>query len=157
MERTDLTVAVYQIVRIGEEILREKAVEVSKITPNIHKLLDNMTETMYKAKGVGLAAPQVGVPKRVVVIDAGDGLLELVNPVIIKKTGEAVDQEACLSVPNTYGDVKRATRLMLNALDRDGEEFQLEAEGFLARVIQHETDHLDGILFVDIAEKLYDN
>ncbi|UWG96178.1 peptide deformylase [Dehalobacter sp. DCM] len=149
--------AIYQIVRIGEEILREQAVEVPKLTPNIHKLLDNMAETMYKAKGVGLAAPQVGVPKRVIVVDAGDGLREFVNPVIIKKSGEAMDQEGCLSVPNTYGDVKRATRLVVSALDRNGEKFDLEAEGFLARVIQHETDHLDGILFVDIAEKLYDN
>jgi peptide deformylase len=147
--------AVYQIVKIGEDILREKAIEVKKITPNIIKLLDNMAETMYEAKGVGLAAPQVGVSKRVVVIDVGDGLLELINPMIIKKTGSEVDEEGCLSVPNKTGRVKRAAEVVVQAMDRNGEMKEYHADAFLARAMQHETDHLDGILFVDIADKIY--
>lgn len=148
--------AVYQIVRMGEQILREKAQEVTRITPNIHKLLDNMAETMYGAKGVGLAAPQIGVPKRVVVIDSGEGLIELINPVIMEKKGEELDQEGCLSIPNLIGDVKRAKDIVVQALNRDGELMEYEAEGLLARAFQHEVDHLDGILFVDVAEKVYE-
>ncbi len=148
--------AVYQIVRIGESVLKEKAQEVGKITPNIHKLLDNMVETMYDANGVGLAAPQIGVPKRVVVIDTGDGLFELINPVITEKTGEELDQEGCLSIPNLVGDVRRAKKIVAQALNRNGELLEYEAEGLLARAFQHEIDHLNGILFVDVAENVYD-
>lgn len=147
--------AVYQIVRMGEEILKEKAIEVKKITPNIHKLLDNMAQTMYEANGVGLAAPQIGIPKRVVVIDTGDGLIELINPVITQKNGQEIDQEGCLSIPDLVGDVKRAKKVVAEALNRDGELMEYEVEGLLARAFQHEVDHLDGILFVDIAEKVY--
>ena len=146
--------AVYRIINIGEDILREKAKKVKSVTPNIHKLLDNMAETMYDAKGIGLAAPQIGVPKRVVVIDVGDGLLELINPVIIMKEGEEIDQEACLSVPNVVGEVKRAQKVMVQALDREGVLMEYEAEGLIARAFQHEIDHLDGVLFVDLAEKI---
>lgn len=148
--------AVYQIVNIGDDILKEKAVEVTKITVNIHKLLDNMADTMYEAEGVGLAAPQIGIPKRVVVIDTGDGLLELINPVILEKKGEEIDQEACLSVPNMVGDVRRARKIVAQALNRDGELMEYKVEGLLARAFQHEIDHLEGILFVDVAEKLYE-
>lgn len=148
--------AVYQIVRIGESILKEKAQEVAKITPNTHKLLDNMADTMYEANGVGLAAPQIGIPKRVVVIDIGDGLFELINPVIVKKAGEEVEQEGCLSIPNLVGDVRRAKKIVAQALNRDGELMEYEVEGLLARAFQHEIDHLNGILFVDVAEKVYD-
>jgi len=153
-----MKMAVYQILHIGEDILREKAMEVSKITPNIHKLLDNMAETMYRANGVGLAAPQIGVPKRVVVIDSGEGegLIELINPVIISKSGEEIEQEGCLSIPNLVGDVSRATRVVAQAWNRDGELMKYEAEGLLARAFQHEIDHLEGILFVDVAQKVYD-
>ncbi len=148
--------AVYQIVQIGEDILREKSQEVTKITPNIHKLLDNMAETMYQANGVGLAAPQIGVLKKVVVIDSGEGLIELINPVITEKIGEELGEEACLSVPNVVGDVRRAKKVVAQALNRDGELIEYEAEGLMARAFQHEIDHLNGILFVDIADKLYD-
>ena len=147
--------AVFQVVRLGEDILRDKAIEVKRINSNIHKLLDNMADTMYAAKGVGLAAPQIGVPKRVVVLDAGDGLIELINPVIIEKSGKAVDREGCLSVPNVTGDVERAQKVVLQALNREGELMEYEAEDLLARIFQHEIDHLDGILFVDIAQKVY--
>jgi peptide deformylase len=149
--------AVYQIVRIGEEILREKAIEVKKINSNIHKLLDNMAETMYAAKGVGLAAPQIGVSKRVAVIDAGEGLLELINPVIISASGKSVDREGCLSIPNVTGDVERAQKVVVQALNRKGELMEYEAEDLLARAFQHEIDHLEGILFVDIAQQIYEN
>jgi len=147
-------VAVYRIINIGEDILREKAKEVKSVTPNIHKLLDNMAETMYDAEGVGLAAPQIGVPKRVVVIDVGDGLVELINPVILTKEGDETDQEGCLSIPNVVGEVKRAKKVVVQALDRDGVLMEYEAEGLIARAFQHEIDHLDGILFVDVAEKI---
>ncbi|NLL51444.1 MAG: peptide deformylase [Peptococcaceae bacterium] len=147
--------AVFQVVRLGEDILRDKAIEVKRINSNIHKLLDNMADTMYAAKGVGLAAPQIGVPKRVVVLDAGDGLIELINPVIIEKSGKAVDREGCLSVPNVTGDVERAQKVVVQALNREGELMEYKAEDLLARIFQHEIDHLDGILFVDIAQKVY--
>jgi peptide deformylase len=148
--------AVYQIVCLGEEILREKAQEVKRITPNIHKLLDNMIDTMYAANGVGLAAPQIGVSKRVIVVDIGEGLIELINPVIVEKRGESTDQEACLSVPNLVGNVKRAQEIVIQGLDREGNLREYEVDGFLARALQHEIDHLEGVLFVDIAEKVWE-
>ncbi|NLO97769.1 MAG: peptide deformylase [Peptococcaceae bacterium] len=147
--------AVFQVVKVGENILRDKAMEIKKINSNIHKLLDNMAETMYAAKGVGLAAPQIGVSKRAVVLDAGDGLIELINPVIIEKSGKVVDREGCLSIPNVTGDVERAKRVVVEALDRNGVLKRYEAEDLLARIFQHEIDHLDGILFIDIAQKIY--
>lgn len=146
--------AIYRIINIGEDILREKAKEVKSVTPNILKLLDNMAETMYDAEGIGLAAPQIGVPKRVVVVDIGDGLVELINPVIIAKEGEVIDQEGCLSVPNVTGEVKRAQKVVVHALDREGVLMEYEAEDLIARAFQHEIDHLDGVLFVDVAEKI---
>lgn len=146
--------SVYRIINIGEDILREKAKEVKSVTPNIHKLLDNMAETMYDAEGIGLAAPQIGVPKRVVIVDIGDGLVELINPVIISKEGEVIDQEGCLSIPNISGEVKRAQKVVVQALDREGVLMEYEAEDLIARAFQHEIDHLDGVLFVDVAEKI---
>lgn len=147
--------AIYQIVEIGADVLREKSVPVREITPNIIKLLDNMLETLYDANGVGLAAPQVGVPKRVVVIDVGDGPLELINPVILEKEGESIDDEGCLSIPGVTGQVPRAALVKIEALDRHGEKQVIEGEGLLARCIQHELDHLEGVLFVDKARKTY--
>ena len=146
--------AVYRIIGVGEDILRTKALEVKSVTSNIHKLLDNLAETMYDAEGVGLAAPQIGVPKRVAVIDTGDGLVELINPVIIQRQGEVVEQEACLSIPKMVGDVKRAKKVLVQALDREGVLMEYEAEGLMARAFQHEIDHLDGVLFIDLAEKV---
>ena len=145
--------AIYQIVEIGSEVLREKAVPVKEITPNIAKLLDNMLDTLYDANGVGLAAPQVGVSKRVVVIDVGEGPLELINPVIIAKEGEDLDDEGCLSIPGITGQVARAAKVKVEALNRQGELQVIEGEGLLARCLQHEIDHLEGILFVDKAKK----
>lgn len=147
--------SVYQIVEIGSEVLREKAKEVKEITPNIIKLLDNMLDTMYEANGVGLAAPQIGVSKRVVVIDAGDGPLELINPVILEKEGEEDDTEGCLSIPGVTGEVIRAAKVRVQGLNREGELQDIKADGLLARACQHEIDHLEGILFVDKAHKTH--
>lgn len=146
--------AVYKIVEMGDPVLKEKSKHVPKITPNILKLLDNMADTMYDAQGVGLAAPQVGVLKRVVVIDIGDGLIELINPEIIHKEGEAIDDEACLSIPGVSGEVVRASKVTVRAKDRKGHTVEYKGEGLLARAFQHEIDHLEGILFVDKARKI---
>jgi peptide deformylase len=146
--------AIYRIVEMGDPVLREKARLVPKITPNVLKLLDNMANTMYEYQGVGLAAPQVGVSKRIIVVDAGDGLIELINPEITVKQGLDTDKEGCLSIPGIKGEVQRAARVVVKATDRDGRLFTCEGEGLLARAIQHELDHLDGILFVDKAENL---
>lgn len=143
--------AVFRIVEFGEPVLKEIARPVKEINANIIKLLENMADTMYAAPGVGLAAPQIGISKRVVVIDVGDGLIELINPVITSAEGEVSDSEGCLSAPKLVGVVPRAEKVVVKALNRRGEECVLEGEGMLARAFQHEIDHLDGILFVDKA------
>lgn len=147
--------AVYRIVELGNKILRERAKAVPKITANILKLLDNMADTLYSEKGVGLAAPQVGVGKRVVVIDVGEGLVELINPEIIKFEGQETDTEGCLSIPGTVGDVTRAAAVEVKYLDRHGREQIIQANGLYARALQHEIDHLDGIMFIDRAQKVW--
>lgn len=147
--------AVYQIVEIGADVLREKAKEVKEITPNIVKLLDNMFDTMYAANGVGLAAPQIGVSKRVVVIDVGEGPVEFINPVIVEQEGQEDGSEGCLSIPGVTGEVMRAAKVVVEALNRKGELQRIEAEGLFARACQHEIDHLEGILFVDKAHKTH--
>ena len=149
--------AVYKVVEKGDEVLREKAREVPKITVNIIKLLDNMRDTMYANKGVGLAAPQIGVSKRVIVVDVGEGLVELINPFIKEARGEAIDLEVCLSIPELVGDVKRAMEIKVKGLNREGQEVEIVAEGYTARAFQHEIDHLDGILFIDKAENIRRN
>lgn len=151
--------AIRVIVKHPDPILREKALEVRRINSNIVKLLNDMKETMYAAEGVGLAAPQVGISKRVAVIDAGDeqGLIELINPEIISKSGEQLGPEGCLSFPGLMGDVRRAMICKVRALNRNGETFEIEGEGLLARALQHEIDHLNGVLFTDFVERYYDN
>ncbi|WP_127534148.1 peptide deformylase [Paenibacillus kobensis] len=147
------------IVKDPDPVLREVAKEVTKFTPNLHKLLKDMAETMYDAEGVGLAAPQIGISKRVIVVDIGDeesGLIEMVNPVIVSSEGEQLGPEGCLSIPNLNGDVKRADLIKIAGQDRNGNPFEVEASGFLARAFQHEIDHLNGVLFTDIAESVYD-
>lgn len=148
--------AVYRIVEVGDPVLKEKSRVVPRITPNVIKLLDNMAETMYDAPGVGLAAPQVGVSKRIAVVDVGEGngLIELINPVIIQKEGFEIDIEGCLSIPGIKGEVQRYARVVVKALNREGKEVKYEGDGLLARAFQHEIDHLDGILFIDKAQKL---
>jgi len=147
------------IVKYPDPILREKAEQVKRINDRLLRLLDDMAETMYQAEGVGLAAPQVGVSKRVFVVDVGDehGLLEFINPEIISKEGEQFGPEGCLSIPGISGDVRRARKVKVRALNREGKTFELEAEDYLARAIQHELDHLNGVLFIDLAENIYTN
>lgn len=142
-----------RIIRTSEdEILRKKCKTVKEINERITTLLDDMAETMYAANGVGLAAPQVGVLRRVVVIDVGNGLIELINPVIIEKSGEQCGNEGCLSVPGKQGVVTRPDHVRVEALDREGDKFIMEGDGLLARAFCHEIDHLDGVLYTDLVE-----
>ncbi|WP_281887791.1 peptide deformylase [Paenibacillus sp. YYML68] len=149
--------AIKIIVNDPDPILREKSKPVPTITPNIIKLLDDMADTMYDAEGVGLAAPQIGILKRVIVMDCGDehGLIELINPEIIEREGEMLGPEGCLSIPGLRGDVSRAARVKVKGLNRHGEEIVIEGTELLARCIQHEVDHLDGILYTDLAVNMY--
>ncbi len=145
-----------EIRRAGDPILREKSLPVKKIDKTIRKLLDDMVETMDAADGVGLAAPQVGVSLRVIIVDVEDKLLELINPEIVFSDGTQVcQQEGCLSVPGLFGSVERALFIEVEALNRNGKKIKFSAEGFKAQAIQHEIDHLDGILFIDRASKIY--
>ncbi len=135
-----------------DEVLRKKSKEVTEINDKILELLDDMADTMYDANGVGLAAPQVGVLRRVVVIDIGEGIIELINPVIIETEGEQFGEEGCLSVPGKCGDVRRPNYCKVEALNRDGEKIIVEGEELMARALCHEIDHLDGILYTDKVE-----
>ena len=138
----------------GDECLRKVCRPVEKFDERLHTLLDDMAETMYEGNGVGLAAPQVGVLRRVVGIDCGDQLYELINPVIIAQAGEIDDAEGCLSSPGEYGMVKRPEKVAVKALDRNGNEYILEGEGLMARAICHECDHLDGRLYKDLVSRM---
>lgn len=142
-----------KILTEGEGALRLKSRPVSEITPRILTLLDDMTETMHHAEGVGLAAPQVGVLRRVAVVECEEGkLYELINPVITKREGEQNELEGCLSVPGKQGYTKRPMKVTVEAMNRNGEMCTYEGEGLLARAFCHEIDHLDGILYIDHAE-----
>lgn len=149
--------AIREVKKAGDPILKEICQPVERVDKKIRQLLDDMAETMYAKDGVGLAAPQVGESLRVVVMDCQDdhGLLELVNPVITHREGSAIDTEGCLSVPDIYGEVERAERVRVEFLNRRGKKQRLTATGLLARCIQHELDHLDGQLFIDIAKSLH--
>jgi peptide deformylase len=139
-----------RIIRTGDDpVLRQIAKPVPEITPAIHKLLDDMAETMYDAEGIGLAANQIGIAKRIVVIDVGEGLVELVNPEILSSSGTQTDYEGCLSLPGIRGRVTRAMNVKVRFQNRHGETVELDADGLFARCIQHELDHLNGILFTD--------
>jgi peptide deformylase len=142
------------ILKYGDTPLHEKARSVDAITPEIDRLVDDMIETMYAAPGVGLAAPQVGVALRIFVVDVSvgrdpGGLLVLINPEFVEREGVQLEEEGCLSVPGFNATVVRPTRAVVKAIDRQGQEFQHEGTGLLARAFQHEMDHLDGTLFVD--------
>ncbi len=134
---------------LGQPVLRQRSAEVRLVDDGVRRLIDDMFETMDAARGVGLAANQVGVARRVAVIDAEGQRFAMVDPVIVSAEGRGVAEEGCLSVPDIYGDVSRPERVVLAALDRDGQAFRFEAEGLVARAVQHEIDHLDGILFLD--------
>ncbi|NLU36868.1 MAG: peptide deformylase [Clostridiales bacterium] len=134
-----------------DDVLRKKAKYVEKIDARVQTLVDDMIETMYHADGVGLAAPQVGVLKRIIVIDVGEGVHVLINPEIIEEKGEQTDYEGCLSVPGVRAQVKRPEEVLVRALDRDGNEVEIRGNGLMARALCHEIDHLNGVLFLDRA------
>lgn len=144
-----LKLALIKIFTDEEPILRRKAREITKITKRIKVLAKDMLDTMYHANGVGLAAPQVGISERIVVIDVGTGPIVLINPVITKADGENRDVEGCLSLPGRNEYVTRAERVSVLAVDLNGKKINLTGEGLLARAFQHEIDHLNGILFID--------
>ena len=137
---------------LGDEILKKQAKEVTEMTPEIEELIDDMFETMYDANGCGLAAPQVGIRKRIVVIDCGDLPLVLINPEILETSGEQTGQEGCLSVPGKVGIVTRPNYAKVKALDENMDEIIVEGTELLARCLCHEIDHLNGIMYVDKAE-----
>ena len=139
---------VLEIKLAGDPVLKQVAAEVTKVDKRLRKLLDDMAETMYKTEGVGIAAPQVGVSIRAVVVDVDKNRYELINPVITYSEGSVIDNEGCLSCPELFGDVERADTTRFN------KRKELEAEGLLARCIQHEVDHLNGRLFIDIAKNI---
>jgi peptide deformylase len=141
--------ALRNIRKYGDEVLRKKSRHVDIINKRTIMLLKDMLETMYNAQGVGLAAPQVGILKRLVVIDVGEGPIFLINPEIIETEGKAIDTEGCLSIPGEEGEVERPERVIVKAMNEKSEEITLEGTGLLARAFCHEIDHLDGILFVD--------
>jgi peptide deformylase len=142
------------ILRFGADVLRQPAGPVTEITPEIHALIDDMVQTMYAAPGIGLAAPQVGVPLRIFVADISAGhrpgeLLTFINPEFVEREGTQNEDEGCLSVPGFTASVKRPTRAVVKGLTRDGVEQTVEGTGLLARCFQHEMDHLEGTIFVD--------
>lgn len=142
--------ATREIRKKGDEILRKKCKPVKEINARTIELIDDMIERMYNADGVGLAAPQVGILKRICVIDVGEGPVVLINPEKVEESKEQIQAvEGCLSIPGVYGEVKRPERVVVKALNRDGEYFTIEGTGMLARALCHEIDHLDGILFED--------
>lgn len=147
--RRRFILAIRNIRTDDDEILRKKSRKIDEITDRIKVLVRDMIETMYAADGVGLAAPQVGILKRVVVIDVGNGPIVLINPEITESEGCLLDVEGCLSLPGRQGQVERPARVKVRALNLDGEEFVLEGKELLARAICHEVDHLEGILFTD--------
>ncbi len=141
--------AIRNIRKIGDDILRKKCRKVEQIDYRIKTLLDDLADTMYEADGVGLAAPQVGILKRIAVVDVGEGIVELINPVITETSGTQTETEGCLSVPDRYGKVERPQTVTVKTLDRDGNEYEITGHDLFARALCHEIDHLDGIMFVD--------
>ena len=146
-----------QIRKIGDPVLRIKAEKIDEVNKKTNDLIDNMFEIMYAEDGVGLAAPQVGISKRIAVVDIReDNKIVLINPEIIAEEGKSIMEEGCLSVPGETGDVVRSEKIKVQSLDRNGNEIKFEAEGYEARAIQHEIDHLDGVLFIDKVVKMVD-
>jgi len=135
----------------GDPVLRERARPIRRINASVRELAKRMADTMYAVNGVGLAAPQIGESRRLVVLDVGDGLITLINPKIINNEGSCIETEACLSIVGLCGEVERFERVLVRALDLEGKEITVEGEGYLARALQHELDHLDGVLYVDRA------
>jgi peptide deformylase len=134
---------------LGSPVLRQRSHEVGAVDDEIRRLLDDMYETMDAARGIGLAANQIGLTRRIAVVDADQDRFEMIDPVIVESDGRTSAEEGCLSIPDIYGDVSRPERIVLEATDRHGTRYRKEATGLKARAIQHEIDHLDGILFLD--------
>ena len=145
--------AIRNIVKLGDDILRKVCRSQMTFDERLATTLDDMADTMYKAEGVGLAAPQIGILRRYCIVDVGDGIIELVNPVIESMSGEQTGEEGCLSIPNRYESVTRPMTVTVRAQDRNGNGFTITAEGFKARALCHEIDHLDGILYIDKTDK----
>ncbi len=144
--------AIRNIVKLGDDVLRKICRTQLNFDERLHTVLNDMAETMYAAEGVGLAAPQVGILRRYCIVDAGDGLVELINPVIVEKSGSQTGEEGCLSLPGQYGIVTRPLKVTVRAQNRYGENITVSAEGLKARAFCHEIDHLDGILYIDREE-----
>ena len=143
--------AIRNIVQLGDPTLRKKSFEVVDFGAKTHQLLDDMKDTLIKANGAGLAAPQVGVLRRIFIVSADGQYYECINPTIVSKSGSQVGEEGCLSVRGKYGTVERPNKVTVKAFDRYGKPFTVKAEGFLARAFCHENDHLDGIIYLDKA------
>ena len=148
--------AIREIRKAPDEILFKKSRPVTAFDERLRELLDDMADTMYEANGVGLAAVQVGILKRICVIDDGEGLIELINPVITEETGSQTGTEGCLSFPGKWGIVTRPEHVTVRAFDRDGNEVEFKGSGLLARAFCHEIEHLDGHAFVEKAERFID-
>jgi peptide deformylase len=146
--------AIRRILTAEEPILRERTKKVSSFDASLHRLLDDMLVTMRDAPGVGIAANQIGVPLQVAVIEIEDRITELVNPQVVKSSGEQLDWEGCLSIPGYVAEVGRAAKVTVKARDRHGKEFRVKGEELMARALQHEIDHLNGLLYVDYLESL---
>lgn len=144
--------AIRNVVQVGDDVLRQRCFEVEVFDEKLHRLLDDMKDTVLKEEGAGLAAPQVGVLKRVAVVNVDEGYFEFINPVILSQKGEQRGYEGCLSVRGKRGVVSRPMKLKMSFFDRNGDKYILQAKGFFARAICHELDHLDGVLYIDKAE-----
>lgn len=142
-----------RVLHLGEEKLRELSEEITTVDDELRALVKDMFETMYKNNGVGLAAPQVGVSRRLFVIDTGDSPMVFINPEIVSQSGKETCEEGCLSLPGLRENVVRAKRIVGRATDLDGKRFEIEAEGLMSRAFQHELDHLDGVVFIDRISK----
>ena len=146
--------AVYKIRKYGEPILRQRCRRVENISLREREILDRMAETMYRADGIGLAAPQVGIDKQLIVVDVGEGLIKLTNPLVLLREGESVLEEGCLSLPEITVKVRRAKRVLVEGWNEDGKRITVQGEGLLAHALQHEIDHLSGILIIDYADPM---
>ncbi len=147
--------AIVEVRKAGDKVLKTKAEPVLQVDKQIRRLLDDMAQTMYNADGVGLAAPQVGVSLRVIVIDVDEELIELINPVIIESEGCELGNEGCLSIPGVFGEVERFSKVTVTGLNRYGKKIKITGTGLLSRALQHEIDHLNGILFIERAQTIH--
>ncbi len=145
--------AIRNIVTLGDDVLRKVCRTQLQFDERLATVLDDMKDTMYKAEGVGLAAPQIGILRRYCIVDVGDGPIELINPVITEKSGTQTGSEGCLSLPGKFDEVTRPMKVTVRAQDRNGNNFTVTGEGLLARALCHEIDHLDGVLYIDRVKK----